>query len=391
MICLMEFVGGFKLKDIFTANNNWAYFLEKTKTPIRPAILANVMKIINCGSKAMGFHVYECKDCQYTKKVFHTCKSRFCSSCGKKATDAWVSKHLTILPQTTYQHITFTLPKELQSLFWLNRHIINDIMRMPAQIITKLAKCFGVIPGIFVAIHTFGRDLKPNMHFHLSTTLSGLSLNKKQWMCYFRFNRPSLKKIKKLWRDGIIDLLLAEYSAGRLILPTDMPGDHFLQWLKEQRKEKWVVHFAPQCNNHFRNVEYLGRYLKRPPIGETRIKHFDGEMVTYAFRDHHDKTIKEQTMTAIDFIMRLIRHIPDKYFRVVRYYNWLANRTRGKWLPFIYEKLKQAPKINKVLKWRQLIKKTFGIDPLICPDCHNATLDLVAVIYPDKIRQFLKR
>ena len=96
-------------------------------------------------------------------------------------------------------------------------------------------------------------------------------------------------------------------------------------------------------------------------------------------------------MSAIDFIMRLIRHISDKYFRAVRYYNWLSNRTRGKWLPFIYEKLKQASKINKVLKWRQLIKKTFGIDPLICPDCHNATLDLVAVIYPDKIRQFLKR
>ena len=59
----MEFVGGFKIKDIFTANNNWVHFLEKTKTSIRPAIHANVMKIINCGSKAMGFHVYECKDC----------------------------------------------------------------------------------------------------------------------------------------------------------------------------------------------------------------------------------------------------------------------------------------------------------------------------------------
>ena len=121
------------------------------------------MKLIDCGTKAMGFHVYECTDCQHIKKVFHTCKSRFCSSCGKKATEAWISKHLTILPQTTYQYITFTLPKELQSLFWLNRHIINDIMRMPAQIITKLAKSLGVIPEIFVAIHTFGRDLKPNM------------------------------------------------------------------------------------------------------------------------------------------------------------------------------------------------------------------------------------
>ena len=120
--------------------------------------------------------------------------------------------------------------------------------------------------------------------------------------------------------------------------------------VEEHAKKKWVVHFAPQCKNHFRNVEYLGRYLKRPPIGETRIKHYDGKMVTYAFYDHHDKEIKEQTMSAIDFIMRLIRHIPDKYFRVVRYYNWLSTRTRGKWLPFIYEQLNQAPKINCLIK-----------------------------------------
>ena len=100
----MEFVGGFRIKDIFIVNNNWAYFIENAKTLIRPAIHSNVIKLINCGTKAMGFHVYECKDCHHIKKVFHTCKSRFCSSCGKKATDAWISKHLTILPQTTYQH-----------------------------------------------------------------------------------------------------------------------------------------------------------------------------------------------------------------------------------------------------------------------------------------------
>ena len=45
---------------------------------------------------------------------------------------------------------------------------------------------------------------------------------------------------------------------------------------------------------------YISIGIKRPPIGETRIKHYDGKMVTYAFYDHHDKTIKEQTMSAID-------------------------------------------------------------------------------------------
>jgi len=33
-----------------------------------------------------------------------------------------------------------------------------------------------IFPGIFIAINTFGRDLKRNGHIHLSTTMGGLML-----------------------------------------------------------------------------------------------------------------------------------------------------------------------------------------------------------------------
>ena len=69
------------------------------------------------------------------KAVFHSCKSRFCSSCGKKATDNWILKQLHILPQTQWQHITFTFPKELQPLFWLNRALLNTLMPIPAKLV----------------------------------------------------------------------------------------------------------------------------------------------------------------------------------------------------------------------------------------------------------------
>ncbi len=160
-----------------------------------------------CGTPFMGSHLYQCPDCDFTKVCFHTCKSRFCPTCGKKATDNWIERHLNIFPQITYQHITFTFPKELQPLFWLNRHLINKIMPLPAQIISGYAKKLGAIPGIFVALHTFGRDLKRNMHFHLSTTLSGLSLDESTWMPCLRFNRKALASIKQTWRNNIISLL----------------------------------------------------------------------------------------------------------------------------------------------------------------------------------------
>ena len=108
---------------------------------------------------------------------------------------AGILKQLQILPQTQWQHITFTFPKELQPLFWLNRHLFNTLMPIPAKLTTKAARKMGIIPGIFVAMHTFGRDLKQNLHFHLSTTLSGLSCDKTKWMNRFRFHRPALRLI----------------------------------------------------------------------------------------------------------------------------------------------------------------------------------------------------
>jgi len=348
-----------------------------------------------CGTPFMGYHLYQCPDCPCTKACFHTCKSRFCSSCGKKATDNWIDKHLRILPQTTYQHITFTFPKELQPLFWLNRHLINKLMPIPALLITDYAEKLGATPGIFVALHTFGRDLKRNMHFHLSTTLSGLSLDKSTWIPRLRFNRKALASIKQSWRNQVITLLRNELNAGNLLLPDNF-GDRdnpltFSDWLDKQSHNIWVVHFSKSSDNHHRNVNYLGRYLKKPPIGETRIKHFDGGQVTFVYFDHHSKSEHSMTLPVSDFIKRLISHIPDRYFKMVRYYNWLSNRTRNLYLPFIYQQLKQIVKNSLPLAWRELIIKTFGADPLLCQHCKKAILVLVDCVYTHTIKKLVSK
>ena len=86
-------------------------------------------------------------------------------------------------------------------------------------------------------------------------------------------------------------------------------------------KPSWVVHFSKSSKNHHTTIKYLGRYLKRPPIGETRIIEYDWKDVTFAYLDHHTKTQHQVTLPVFDFIKRLISHVPDRYFRIVRYYN----------------------------------------------------------------------
>ncbi len=380
----METFRGIKIRQILLDNNNWWNFYNKHAHLIRDSIIINVCKLLACGSAFLGFHQYTCQTCGNSKKVFHSCKSRFCSSCGKKATEEWIAKNLSILPQTPWQHITFTLPQELREFFWINRHLLNHLAKKPAKIITDLAKKKNLIPGVFMAIHTFGRDLKQNVHFHLSTTSGGLSLDHSKWISEFFINHQTLKNI---WKQQVIQTIRNLYKAGNLKLPPAL--NHistyasFNSWLNVLYQKQWVVHLQKKCSDHRKNIKYLGRYLKRPPMAETRIVKYDGKSVWYVFLDHHDKQRTIIILEVKEFIKRLIRHIPDSGFRLIRYYNWLANRNRAKLLPIVFQLLKLTPQPINSITYYSLFFDAFGHDPLQCQNC-KSWMYLEAIKYPPK-------
>jgi len=379
----MEYVSGIKLRDIFLDNGNWWKLFLKHRNLIRISIIINVLKLLVCRTTFLGYHIYVCPECKKTLKTPHTCKSRFCSSCGKKATDNWMKTNFNLLPKTIWQHITFTMPEELWPLFWVNRYLINQIPLIAANIIKKLAKQNGYLPGIYLAIHTFGRDLKRNIHIHLSTTIGGLAFTNNIWKKGAYLYHDTLKK---MWRYEIASLLQKEFKKGKLKLPPSLKHiksyNAFCSWMTHLYNKTWVVHLNKQSQNMKVNVEYLGKYLKRPPIGETRIKNYDGKSVTFEYLDHYTDTKKIITLPVLEFIARLIAHIPDKNFRNIRYYGFLANRTRGKLLPIVYQLLNTKKIINKkVYKvWRYMIKDAFNYDPLKCPLC-NCIMKLTNIVF----------
>ena len=131
------------------------------------------------------------------------------------------------------------------------------------------------------------------------------------------------------------------------------------------------------------NVDYLGKYLKRPPIGETRIIHYDGKTVTYEYLDHYTDVTEIMTLPVLDFISRLICHIPDKNFRNIRYYGFLSNRLRSELLPLVYKLLdiKTVITTKVYISWRTMIQTAYKYDPLRCPLCKSIML-LKAVVLP---------
>jgi hypothetical protein len=87
------------------------------------------------------------------------------------------------------------------------------------------------------------------------------------------------------------------------------------------------------------------------------------------------------------FIAAITSHIPDKSFQLVRYYGWYSNKMRGqrdKLAAEEAEKLDETPASPNVIdvsdhkprripskKWRELIKKVWEADPLLCPKCQK--------------------
>ena len=123
-------------------------------------------------------------------------------------------------------------------------------------------------------------------------------------------------------------------------------------------------------------VKYIGRYLGRPVIATSRIDQYDGEMVTFHYNRHEDGKYVQETIPAMDFIKRLIRHIPEKHFKMIRYGGLYARHRQ------LDSKLYRAIHRSKhhiyrsFNQWRTAILSSFGYDPIKCPDCGHTMLFL---------------
>ena len=71
-------------------------------------------------------------------------------------------------------------------------------------------------------------------------------------------------------------------------------------------------------------IKYICRYLGRPVIATSRIDSYVGEAVTFHYTRHEDNNLITESIPALNFIKRLIVHIPEKHFKMLRYYGLYA-------------------------------------------------------------------
>lgn len=202
----------------------------------RPAARENFRKVLACRTPALGAEVYASESEQ--KVVYHTCKSRACSSCGRKATVLWQRDQWATLPDVPYREITFTMPDVLWPIFRDNRALLSDLSAIGAKVIESWIKveheanvCIMVVP------HTFGRHLNFNSHLHILVSAGGFRESDGKWIPQLNIRKAALGDF---WRDSVIEHLRLALKQGKLFSPVNHSA--LDQMLIAQGNRSWRTH-----------------------------------------------------------------------------------------------------------------------------------------------------
>lgn len=333
---------------------------------IRSSVLENVNKMIHCGDPSFGGAMFGCTKCGNLKFVPFRCHSRFCPTCGNMySIDRTTSMSFKLL-NTTHRHCVFTISENLRPYFLKDRSLLNCLFSAVRSVVLRLFhkdnKSELFTPGFVCVLHTFGRDLKWNPHIHCLISEGGLG-NSGIWRNRQHFDYTFLRNA---FRTALLDLM------------HDKLGDTFKKEKSasyKNNKQGFYVYAKPNKCNPSHVLKYIGRYLGRPVIATSRIDHYDGDFVTFHYNRHEDNKLITEKIPVMEFIQRLIRHIPEKHFKMIRYYGLYA-RHRESDQSLIRAISKEKHRIYLSMNtWRTSILLTFGYDPLKCSNCNtNMTL-----------------
>jgi hypothetical protein len=157
------------------------------------------------------------------------------------------------------------------------------------------------------------------------------------------------------------------------------------------------------------DIERLAQYIIRNPFAVEKMQvtepnraNPDGAVI---YRSGLNPKIQRnfEVFSPCDFIAAITQHIPDKSFQLVRYYGWYSNKMRGQRDKHAAEEAAAAGRAVQIIdvsehkprripsaKWRELIKKVWEADPLLCPKCRKEMRIVSLINERDVIERILR-
>ncbi len=349
-----------------------------------------VNRYLDCGRFEAGFARVFCRTCQDEFLVALSCRRRgFCPSCGaKRAAEFGAFLRDEVLEQVAHRMWTLSIPRMIRPYFLHHRYLLGKLCRAAYETVHEMMTAAavgadGFRTGMVVVAQSAGDLLNPNPHLHAIVPRGG-------W------------DPEGIWVPvPYVDTEIAERVFRAKVL-TFLKVEGLLSEERERMLLSWnhhtgfSVHYdvivEPEDGDA---VERLARYLVRPPVSLERMRWDQGaDTVVYTRKAQGAQPGVEEHIDALDFLARVIAHIPEPRLHLVHYMGWYSNVARGRRRkgrdPQLStgdgsarerpdDGLSPAHRQARRRAWARLIQRVYETSPLTCRRC-GSEMEIISVI-----------
>ena len=324
-----------EVADLIRAQGN--RFLDRYRSSFSFQQLKVLRAIQNCRTAALGGHLDLCSRCGHQAISYNSCRNRHCPKCQTQARQRWLAARQQEVLPTAYFHVVFSVPHELNVLALENPRCFYDLLFTTASAtlleVAANPKRLGAEIGVVAILHTWGQNLLLHPHIHCVVPAGGLAPDHSRWISAKRHFFLPIPVLRKVFRGKFVAGLKRLRQGGKLCRsgPAALFADpkQFAKLLRRLRLRRWVVYAKAPFGGPLQVLRYLGRYTHRVAISNHRLIAFDGERVSFQWKDYaHGSAQKVMTLAATEFLRRFFLHVLPKGFVRIRHFGFLANRFR---------------------------------------------------------------
>jgi len=360
-----------EVADILRAQGS--HFIDRHQSRIGFQQLKVMQAIVRCRTAALGGHVDTCPRCGGDQAIsYNSCRDRHCPKCQSQARQRWIVARKQELLATRYFHVVFTLPHELHALILQNEvELYNLLFRMVAETLLEVAgnpEHLGAKIGFFGILHTWGQNLLFHPHIHCVIPGGGITPDHTGWIHpRYPFFLP-VKVLGKVFRGKFVDGLRKAFRKESLSFAGQIQNmaepKFFAAFLRTLFRKEWIVYAKPAFGGPEQVLRYLGRYTHRVAISNHRLLAFDGNDVTFRWRDYaRGNKQRKMTVSSDEFIRRFLLHVLPKAFVRIRHFGFMANSQRFASMELCRQLLGMSP----VLRPTEAVSAN---STWLCPVCH---------------------
>lgn len=332
-----------------------------------------VRDIVACRTERLGGHLEACSACGFSRGSYNSCRNRHCPKCQILKQALWAEAQEALLLPTLYFQIVFTIPAELHPFFRrAPEPCLTLLFEAVSETLADVARTrLEATIGVTAVLHTWNQQLGFHPHIHCIVPAGGLSLDGSRWIPTSRRFFLPVKALRRVFRGKLLSKIDCALRTGDIL--TDL-AKH-LDLLRRTPK-KWNVYAKPPLAGPGHVVRYLSRYVHRIALANSRITRYDGNTVTFRYKDRAQGNVtRHRTLSGPDFARLFLQHVLPPRFVRIRHYGLLAARSRKRLARCrVLLGATPAPPREKDASWSDAFERLFGSNPLRCPACHTGVL-----------------